>query len=286
MRETSPQKGAAPAAETGGHGGNADEEAAPTVPLPSALGKGRAFTMVPDWLMATRGLSHGAKLTWARLQRYAGQSATAFPSTVRLASDLGVSRYRVFDYIKELEHLGLLETTRRDGRTSVYKPVADVQPVANPQPVADTHGTSGESATDAVADVPPVRERQLRDTARQRSLPADCLALTDELIAHVTRTRDINVTGAKRGKWAEEVDKLERLDGVDYARQRRVLEWYVAQESSQYLVVVECGSTWREKFTRVEGAMQREASADTADDTTVRPTRSPLPLNGERGDRA
>jgi DNA-binding transcriptional MocR family regulator len=65
--------------------------------------------MIPIWLMERPELSAGAKLTYARLTRYAGAKGVAYPRLSRLAQDLGVSRDSVKRYVKELLDAKLID---------------------------------------------------------------------------------------------------------------------------------------------------------------------------------
>ncbi|KKS05160.1 MAG: hypothetical protein UU58_C0001G0020 [Candidatus Nomurabacteria bacterium GW2011_GWA2_41_25] len=58
-------------------------------------------------------LSHGAKICYGRLARYAGANGLCLPRIKTLAEEIGVKRRAVDSYIKELKDFGLIETQRR-----------------------------------------------------------------------------------------------------------------------------------------------------------------------------
>lgn len=58
-------------------------------------------------------LSHGAKICYGRLARYAGANGLCLPRIKTLAEEIGVKRRAVDGYIKELKDFGLIETERR-----------------------------------------------------------------------------------------------------------------------------------------------------------------------------
>ena len=58
-------------------------------------------------------LSHGAKICYGRLARYAGKDGLCFPKIKNLADEIGVKRRAVDSYIKELKDFGLIEVKRR-----------------------------------------------------------------------------------------------------------------------------------------------------------------------------
>ncbi|MBC7264775.1 MAG: helix-turn-helix domain-containing protein [Chloroflexi bacterium] len=81
----------------------------------------KGFTIVPNLLFLFKGLSHGARLTYVLLLKYAWQEGSCFPGIDRLAAELGVERKSVMRYTRELREKGLISIRRRGlGKTNVY----------------------------------------------------------------------------------------------------------------------------------------------------------------------
>lgn len=81
----------------------------------------RGFTVVPNVLFSLKGLSHGARLTYILLLKYAWQEGSCFPGIDRLAYDLEVERKSVMRYTQELQARDLVSIERRGrGITNVY----------------------------------------------------------------------------------------------------------------------------------------------------------------------
>lgn len=79
------------------------------------------FAQVPNRILRMKGLSHGARLTYALLLSYAWQKGSCFPGQERLAEDLDVSRQSISTYLRELKTKGLIIVKRRGlGQTNVY----------------------------------------------------------------------------------------------------------------------------------------------------------------------
>lgn len=79
------------------------------------------FTVVPNYLFSLKGLSHGARLAYILLLKYAWQQDSCFPGMDRLALQLQVERKSVIRYIKELVSCRLITVERRgQGKTNVY----------------------------------------------------------------------------------------------------------------------------------------------------------------------
>ena len=98
------------------------------------------FTQVPNILLRTTKLTHGAKLAYALLLSYAWGRDRCFPGQERLGADLGVERKAVIRYLKELKDKGVIRVERRGlGRTNLYilPKLADV-PILGHQDVPST----------------------------------------------------------------------------------------------------------------------------------------------------
>ena len=80
------------------------------------------FTQVPNFILTNPTLGVGAKMTYAMFLHYAWHKDSCFPGQERLAEDMGMSRSRVTEFIKELERAGLVAITRRgQGKTNIYQ---------------------------------------------------------------------------------------------------------------------------------------------------------------------
>lgn len=98
-------------------------------------------SFVPDWLMARKEISQGAKLCYARLCRYAGKDGKCFPKQSTLAVELGVSINMVPRYLKELTAYNLIEVIRQGcGKPNLYYFLNNsfIQDINNSE-VQDTH---------------------------------------------------------------------------------------------------------------------------------------------------
>ena len=80
------------------------------------------FTQVPNFILKSKKLSAGDKMTFAMLLSYAWQNDFCFPGQVRLAEDLGLHERNVRRHLKSLEINGLLSIKRRgQGKTNIYE---------------------------------------------------------------------------------------------------------------------------------------------------------------------
>ena len=81
----------------------------------------RGWTGVPNFILESKEISVGSKLTYAMLLKYARELDDCFPGQDRLAQDLGTTRQSVNCYIKDLRKAGLITVQRRgQGRPNLY----------------------------------------------------------------------------------------------------------------------------------------------------------------------
>jgi hypothetical protein len=81
----------------------------------------RGWTGVPNFILESKEISVGAKLTYAMLLKYAREMDECFPGQERLAKDMGNGARSVIRYIAELEEVGLISVQRRgQGRPNLY----------------------------------------------------------------------------------------------------------------------------------------------------------------------
>ena len=66
----------------------------------------QGFTQVPNFILKSKHLSVGAKLTYAMLLSYAWQNDFSFPGQEKLAEDMGSGKRSVVRYIDELAKNG------------------------------------------------------------------------------------------------------------------------------------------------------------------------------------
>lgn len=77
---------------------------------------------IPAFLLRYRGVSPSAKLCFARITKYCGESDTCFPAQETLADDLGVSIRSIGTYLAELETDGFIEIIRKGmGEVNHYR---------------------------------------------------------------------------------------------------------------------------------------------------------------------
>ena len=81
----------------------------------------RGWTGVPNFILETKEISVGAKLTYAMLLKYARELEECFPGQARLAKDMGCAERSVRTWLSELERVGLIDIQQRgQGKPNLY----------------------------------------------------------------------------------------------------------------------------------------------------------------------
>jgi len=93
---------------------------------------------------------------------------------------------------------------------------------------------------------PPIKERN------KQYLP-----IVEKLSNIIQTTKNIKHTPNQLRSWSNEVRQLVEGNGISSDRINKALEWYEEHVGEEYVPVIESGSSLREKFIKLENAMQR-----------------------------
>lgn len=86
------------------------------------------------------------------------------------------------------------------------------------------------------------------------------LPLARQLSDIVSSTKNIKHTSMQLKSWANEIRRLDEDNGVSIARMKDALDWYAENVGGQYIPVIESGRSFREKFVKLEAAIDRQKS--------------------------
>lgn len=92
------------------------------------------------------------------------------------------------------------------------------------------------------------------------------LPIVNKLVDIILTKKRIKVDGRKKSAWANSVRQLVERDGVEIDRVEDALRWYERHHMDDYVPVIESGKSLREKFIKLEAAIERSK--------TLRRTRS------------
>ncbi|MHA1828620.1 MAG: hypothetical protein ACTSX6_08230 [Candidatus Heimdallarchaeaceae archaeon] len=85
--------------------------------------------------------------------------------------------------------------------------------------------------------------------------------LANNLSNIVKTKKNIEHTSRQIDQWAEEFRKLEELNKVERKRMVRALKWYAKNIGGEYVPEIESGKSFREKFSKLESAIERDRSS-------------------------
>ncbi len=95
-----------------------------------------------------------------------------------------------------------------------------------------------------------------RPSIQERNI--EILPIAEKLAAIIKTTKNINTSHSRLLSWANEIRKLNEVEGVPIERIQTALAWYEENVGGQYIPVIESGASLRSKFINLEAAMQRD----------------------------
>lgn len=142
---------------------------------------------IPEWLCQARCISHGAKMVFGRLARYAGEFGVAEPAQAVLALECGMSDDSCYRYIKELADHELLAVQRRGlGRPNRYTflwhdMIGAVRADADQRPVDGPAHDSGEPRIPPFTETESSEESSGKKTRKRGTGVPSEFKVTDEM---------------------------------------------------------------------------------------------------------
>jgi len=104
-----------------------------------------------------------------------------------------------------------------------------------------------------VADAPHTATKR---TNKKKTISPKYIKVANKLAKVIKIRHDINVPKIKITKWADELRKLDAIDGVNVKRQKAAIKWYKKAVDSGF--VIQSASALRKKIVNVESAMNRK----------------------------
>jgi hypothetical protein len=89
------------------------------------------------------------------------------------------------------------------------------------------------------------------------SVPDEWLPLAQRLARIIQSRKNVRTTGRQLSSWAKEFSRLGREAGVERDRMLDALAWYRQHAGEPYVPVIESGTAFREKFLKLEAAVER-----------------------------
>lgn len=89
------------------------------------------------------------------------------------------------------------------------------------------------------------------------------LALATKLSEIIQTKKNIKHTKSQIQAWSKEFARLERENGIQYQRQMAAMRWYEEHIGDPYTPVIESGTSFRNKFIKLEAAIVRSENSYT-----------------------
>lgn len=105
-----------------------------------------------------------------------------------------------------------------------------------------------------------------------------CLPIAEKLKQVVTSKSRIKIKPSQVYSWASQIRLLWVSDRINIARIERAVNWYMENYEDEYTPVIESGNSLRDKFIRLEAAMERSKKA-IRKQAPSKPAPYTLPLN-------
>jgi hypothetical protein len=102
-----------------------------------------------------------------------------------------------------------------------------------------------------------VKEKKYKETKKEKINKKKNLAI--KLSKIIQSKKKINYTSAQISKWEIPIQKLIDTNGISVERIEAALDWYEKNIGEPFVPVIESGTSLREKFIKLEDAMQRSS---------------------------
>lgn len=206
-----------------------------------------------------------------------GKKRDCYAGNDYIGSFVGTKKSQTSEMVRHLKDLGLLVQTRFDGRRRFLacawtRLVPSNQTSGKPESsVPENRKLYRPPTGDSSLSVAPDGDHDGEtDSSRNGNiLHPRWLKFATDLADAIASVRKINPRTKKSG-WAQAFRRLHEVDKVPVLDIREVLRWYCSvvrqgdliQDNSSYIPIAYSGATFREKFLRIQDAMERKRAFD------------------------
>ena len=106
--------------------------------------------------------------------------------------------------------------------------------------------------------------KQYKEKAKERQIK-EYIPFASKLAAIIEENKNIKIlqTPSKINAWAKEFKILIEKQAISKDRALAALDWYQKNIGGQYIPVIQCGKSFREKFVKIEDAIKRSSQASS-----------------------
>ena len=221
------------------------------------------FTQVPNAIITTPRLSAKAKGLWA----YLASKPTGWNfSSERMAQEFVDGRDSIRAGLRELESVGLLKRRTRNAKDGQFETEYEI----TNKMTADGKTDDGKSGAGKTVDGKPgdiviknkvIKKEEIKNKdnlmsapakpAPTRQLPKEAYQLAERLHKWIIRNKpDRKIQDGWRERWADEIDKMHRIDGREWRRIAGAIDW--SQRDEFWHQNILSGANLRKHYDRIE----------------------------------
>ncbi|MBD3195911.1 MAG: hypothetical protein GF317_12690, partial [Candidatus Lokiarchaeota archaeon] len=100
--------------------------------------------------------------------------------------------------------------------------------------------------------------KDILQSEEERKVPRKFYKISKILSRILMKKKNISISNDRVWKWSEHIYRLYRIEGIPEKRMIESLNFYEQHIGDKYIPVIESGRSFREKFLKLESAMDRE----------------------------
>jgi len=121
-------------------------------------------------------------------------------------------------------------------------------------------------------NIPSINNKEKKPSIKERN--KQYLPIVEKLSDIIQTTKNIKHTPDQLRSWANVIRQLVENNDVPPDRINTALDWYEEHVGEEYVPVIESGNSLREKFVKLENAMQRDNKRDNNGKNKKSPSRN------------
>lgn len=208
-------------------------------------------------------LTLSEKVFLAEIDSLSSNKKDCFASNAYFAKFFQMSKARCSQVIGSLEKKGLIEITlKMKDRQVVERRIKLSDGVVNILTRGSKYSKGGSKflrSIDTNIEQKEVEDKSSTIIVRKNEIDLEPYKKIAWKLSKIIQTKkNISHTPNQVKSWSEEIRKLHTVNKVDITRQKQVLKWYKTAIGGEFIPVVESGKAFRDKFIKLESAMNRE----------------------------
>ena len=213
------------------------------------------YGILSKTLMKDRHIDIKAKAIYALLCTYAGSSRTAFPGVSLILSDLGISKDTYYKHMSQLKSHGYIKV--RQDNSSGGQFASNIYTQSPCPNSSDTVKPDTENPDTVFSDTNNNNIKINNSKNNKKTPPLPATQLAGRLFNWIKKNYpDIDHDEKHKSKWAEDIDKINRIDNKSWEDITKVMDW--SQQDDFWRKNIQSGSTLRKQFKKLQVSIAEE----------------------------